>query len=594
MDNQNLQRGLYYDPSAYEIFGEIQNVNQNLNAMGMGIKSDFEKLGEQISFATRKKRRKMCREQLGKLQNGEIVLVATYDDGTQEIAPFITNQKGEFCIYKIHTAQSSTAPKWYGIFFRISGQWIFLEKLQPRHFYEKFIKAGVEFVSGKSQEKIGRLLFEAFAPKLEATEEKLIVNGMAGWNNGEFYTMHNFPFAKNAEFADMPVMRKKFEAAKMTEKTAESYFREMQCIPKWEDRLMIMLFPFAGILSSIMEEEGNPWDLCINIISLGKVSGRQICGWLQIFNRENLVPHNVDVNEKEFDAMLANCKDELFIADFRIRKSETAYQKAKRQRRMGKCIDIMTGKYGLPGLGGKRVCAGFVSLADELCFEPGVYNIVLSQDDHKKDTMADSFLEGKVMEAIFSGFISYVKNNWEGIWTNIRKAKVRSDSRIAPLYAVMDIVQDFWKSEGIDFQKFAGCPERIDFLALFEGGCYKVEELQDVFIQAIRGEAGNYYFVHRKAPDTKEAAILYDEKYIWFPPDVLSNIAKSTGLSGELRKILLQMKMQNLLETDEEGLTRKLQRNGIRKEFYQFRREVFQEVGKIDIVKLGKEWGKNA
>lgn len=62
------------------------------------------------------------------------------------------------------------------------------------------------------------------------------------------------------------------------------------------------------------------------------------------------------------------------------------------------------------------------------------------------------------------------------------------------------------------------------------------------------------------------------------------------GLYRCKEKILLKLKEMGVLKTDAEGLSKKLQITGSRFETYQISKDVFDEIGKIDIVSLGGEY----
>ena len=84
-------------------------------------------------------------------------------------------------------------------------------------------------------------------------------------------------------------------------------------------------------------------------------------------------------------------------------------------------------------------------------------------------------------------------------------------------------------------------------------------------------------------------ACFFNDEYLWIPPITLDIMLQNSGSPLHKSAILSELKITGDLKADTEGLTRKLQINGKRQEFYQFKREFFNVIGMADITNLGRE-----
>lgn len=594
MNNQNgenLMRGVIYDKYNYEIFDAVQSVGYQVNAIGSQMKAEMNQMSRKIDLALRKERKSCVSHEVAIANSGEIDLVAYYDDGTREITQFITNEVGPWAVYRLYLDDDRKKIAW-GIFFSGTGRWVICSKIKAKNIYEQFVKAGIMFNPILAESTIGKILFETFAPQMLYSDHSMVISGHAGWYRGEFFDRNNFPFRYFEEFENSAVMMKEFTWVQPKDDTWDNYFKEMRNIRSWKERLMVCLFPYAGILASLLQNEGISLGVAINIVLPEYFPGEVICNWFQIFNRRCLVPYNCDTTEREFKEMLYNSKDEVIIADFRTSEYDSDYQSNKMRRMQMKVVEIVTGRKNLPGAEGKRTCVGLVTLSESLCSHNDVYNLIIDNETCTEKYIDHlTVIKEETVDAVFSSFILFVRSGWNNVLKQIKKMRQekKENNHVIVMSIVIEIVKDFWANEGTDFVKSIGIPSDVNFAKIFCQNCFEADEMVEQFVKVVRKEAGNYYFVKKASRIVSEVAIIYNDEFVWISPKILKEMLERHGMLKYLKSLLLQLKERGVLKTDTEGLTRKLQVAGRRKEYYQFYLSTFNPIGLPDITSLGKE-----
>lgn len=593
MDNtfnagNGVQYGMLYEPDNFQVIGAVQGVGQQVGVVSAQIQEGMGEVIKKMNSVTRKKRKSYISRQLATGQDGTILFVKYYDDGTQDIVPFIMNIRGNSEVYGIRFQEKPYHFFW-GIYFSTSQCWITgrREKVRKSYLLERFIKEGVLFNAQIPHSTVAEVLFEVFAPEIERTNNVLTLSANAGWFEGEFYHAGNFPFGRNEEFFMLPVLKKKFVIAEPFEGCWECYFEEMKNIVRWEDRAVIMLFPFFGIIKSILEAEHCDISLALNFVKAHEFPVQKICSWLQVFNREKLFPICPTGSEKEWMGIVATYKDEVMLTDFSVSEGEIAYEKRKLAFRLIKTLDYINGKFMLPGMDGESSTAAFATISTEFQFRDGVYNIILDDECYQNDAVLDVLSEYNSIAVLFSRFVSYLKGNFEVVRAKLCSAKRRYG--VGSVQIVWEIIRDFWNQEGIQVEQEAQLPSDISFKAILEENSTEAEYLIKVFVQAVRKEAPEYFFANRGKSSLGEGRILYDEDYLWILTSDLKKILLKNGMKSYASRILLELKEKGCLQSDEGRLTKKLQVGNIRQPTYQISRKIFSRLGQVDIVDLGKE-----
>lgn len=546
----------------------------------------FEPTNFEPANTVMRKSRRSRWDQIVVTPDGAILAARMYDDGTADYTPFLLNVRGPWAACSM-VVKDVEADDYFAIVFR-SGHCILgeKEKLNGKRLYEALVKAGVKFAAGFSQTEINRLLFERFAKQISNPSRQWQIWRLAGWENGKFQAAENFPLHWAREIQHFPVMQRHLAVVRTEAISWGGYFCEMRKIRRWRDRVLIMVFQVSGPLYTLLEQEECEICNALNLVLVKEFPRKKICSWFQIFNRSRLIPKSSGVPEKDWNRNLSECKDENVVLDVAMPEGTQAYDCKKTADRQKKAFAVAVEGYAIPG--GSKFRAALITISKEIGLQKAVYNVIVDEDFYREEEQRND--EDSITQFI-SVFISYCEANLSEIKRIIRSQRNRV--QITNLQIVWCILESFWSGEGIDLYQAADIPKRPDFAQLLSEQKLDTGEICQYFRQAIRKAASSCFFVAKEEDLPFEEEIRYAEEFLWFAPHVLDKILKSAGLYGFKAELLFELKKKQILVTDMEGLKRKLQIHGQRKERYQLRRSFFNEVGKLDIVACGKEWRTN-
>ena len=99
------------------------------------------------------------------------------------------------------------------------------------------------------------------------------------------------------------------------------------------------------------------------------------------------------------------------------------------------------------------------------------------------------------------------------------------------------------------------------------------------------------YKIRRKSRDAKYSfrSIYISDNKVWIPVRILKNFLKESGLEDSRQSILLDLKSKGKLFTDSEGLSVRMQVDGVREEAFVFAIDIFEVIGRVPFESLGQE-----
>ena len=271
----------------------LQNLSNYLYSLGQQIGMNNQLLLDNVDQMIKKterqnQKRKRKKEGDQLVVSGDLFLSVNrfYDDGSNVFFQLSSILTGENTVYTLDFQGLEKTEK-FGIFFEKNGIWVIGDKrkVKPAYLLDHFVKAAGPFCSGVSRATIGTLLYEHWAAIIEQTENRLIVPVLAGWHNGDFLHKENFMFKKTADFPSIPVLEKEFPDINLTEEIMQIYFQELNKISRWKERLLVTLYPFVGILSSVFYEMHDQVDICLNFVEIDPLDRKIVCSWLKVFDR---------------------------------------------------------------------------------------------------------------------------------------------------------------------------------------------------------------------------------------------------------------------------------------------------------------------
>lgn len=568
-----------------------KDINSRVGELQQGIcvaNKNLQAISQQVDRVTRKARRKLTGSRLALLQDGQIYRVDFFDDGTQEAQPFFGNVTGGWQVYRLQIEGGSQSL--FAIYFPGCSLWIVgdVKRLRGRYLYEIFIRNGVRFDPSVTNGMICKLLFETFAPLISQTTDVVKVVTRPGWQGGVYWHAGNFAYAQLRDFAELSVMRNRLLQKTLSAEQVMQYFEKMRCISDLKIRLPIMLYPFMGVLGSLLLDAGVRISFYLNFIRLNSLPAEGICGCFQVLNRERLLTFNPDITQQEMDKKISSLGDEVLIADFATPGIVSEYKRRKMADSVRRVGNVMTGRSNLPGTD-HMIQTAFVAVSAGYVEGRNVVNIPLTKDMNDIFRYWQTEEAKDIMTAIISEFVEFVQKTIRTGKMPWLKQIQNANEKFACLRYTLDVVVQFWKVFGIDFYKETGILQDCSMDEMFADEEYELPDLLSGFVEVMRRQAHGIKFEDRNcAMAWGDHTVFVDDDWLYITPDLISEIMDANGLKRQLPQILLELKKEGLLLADCDGLTRKIQIGGDRRHVYVIRREIFNRTGLIEIANLGR------
>ena len=549
---------------------------------GAAVQHQLNEVERKMDMAFRKKRHKKVGSQIATVATGEISLISTFDDGEQEIVPFIINVKGEIQIAKICFPDLEWKTQYFAVGFPCNTMMIILEEhqIKPRNLYLEFIASGVQFNPVLRKNQIEDALFSAIAPRARYALQKLFIPARNGWFQGRFFSEDE----KCKELERLPLLRKRMVTAELTAEAINLYFAEMRQICSPRNRILIALTPFAGLLGSLLCEGGFTGNVCLNFVEIKKGMKHVICSWEQVYERETLVPKRVSTAQSKNEKCMGEIKDGVIIFDGTCNEG-SGYEKSMIQSNLAKIAQITTGESTI----GNKSAFATVLISSQFLRQRGVFDLVFDEAFWHETDAHLKFVKSQTLEAVLNSFVRFIEKNQRHILELIDRRKKSKDQSFELLDITHEIIQKFWQSYGTDFDRELCVPNMKEIKNLFFENA-GLGDLMEDFVSAVRKNISLFQLSQKQyGAEYTKFTIVYDQEFLWIPSVVLKKMVSIEGLLPELSKILFNLKESQELICDFEGFTRRIQIGGKRGEYYQFRLEFFNRTGSAEIVELGRE-----
>lgn len=575
-------------PTELLILESVQAIQQNENNIAMSTWHMAGALNAHLAQDEKVRRKQKKREIISFLTiaNDQFSIIKNFDDGTQTIEALTVNLIPDFNIYNLEMMGLEAKQRYYGIHFESSGFWLIGEKtkLREKYLYEGLLKNGVIFSSKIPKNKAMEAIYAFFSPKIYKTKDILKIPALGGWYNQLFLTRETFLFREEEGIPALPVQHKVLVNYENCNIKLEEYFELIKTIADYKNRLLLMLYPVAGILSTILEEEAVKPQVYLNMVILDNISTRILCSFLQIFNRHKLIAGNVELQD------VLQVKDDVLILDAYTEKGLSTYKKSQRKKQ---CESIAEGIINEEFVtqDGYTVCVPSVILNDTVSRKRHAVNIFVGEDFFV-ETKTGMGQKEDILGITFFHMITFFQENYAEIKKVIRENST-NNSQDVWLQSVFKICDMFWASHGVNMKELAGLSQTISTDNLADDNLLFEENIITDFVKIIRKEISNWYINAKEYGKGKPDEIIYNDEFVWFPKVILDSILAKYGLSSQKLQFLAKLRENKFLIVDDAGLTRKLQVANYRFETYQFKRDLFYLPGAVDIVDLGKEEENN-
>lgn len=572
-----------------QIVQEVAKLNQTAQISNETLQNYIAISDKKFNLAIRKKRKSCVNRCLSMRTDGLLVLLESFDDGSQEAKEFFINLWGKWEIRRVKLKFVEDTTERFYIDFPACGIWLMgnLKKITDKSLYDLFIKSGVKFIPSLSEKTIRQALFTTFAPQIEDCSNEINIQELAGWYQGKFYYREMLNYPIRSEFPRLPIQKKHFLLMELNETKISEFWEVYRNITLWTNRLYLIEMQVMGLLASIFDEENLPINFFLNLVFLEEVPYILFLKLLQIFNRKDLNGIDCSLNEKELRQYINGINDEVLIVDV-----TTAGSDYKKKKAEGNAAEISRKicKKGNSAMGIQReIHASLIVLNQQSMCLPECINILVTQDFMTNISQVEDMLNNDVVETFLSVFINFSEKNMQNIRNIVKTEKNKKIQYEQRLFsAAFEILKLFFQKQGMDIYHELKLPDNIDFSLLIDN--IETGDMMEKCIYVIRTEMKN--FVMQKKSYGKKAianTCYYDEEKVWIPTAIFNYMLKKNGLFHFKIRFLNCLKESGNLFTDNVGLSMKMQVGERRSEYYVFSRDALNRPGTIDIINLGKE-----
>lgn len=582
---QGEDRRSIYDES---MLREIGYMNTQIGQGNAIMQQGFQNIQRSIGQIRRKQRKCLVNTSVALLQNGEIALAETYDDGSQNLQPLMLNVRGDWQVYRIKFRYIAPKREYFALYFSDVGYWIIgdVGKNTERGLYDYFIRGNVKFASNLSESKIKRALFEKFGPQIDLCRNTFAFPELAGWNGESFVSAENFAFPVTKDFPCLPVLRKHFEFFVAGDGRFVRYVQAFQFIKNAKLRAILSAFPLAALTASIFAEEDFPIPVILNFIPDSERFMGIIGSFFQIFNRHEMKFISLDNTFSNLLKYMAEAKDETLNFSAPYYMNMEAY----RRRKMTENLERIVYSYFHPESrenGTESPAHGITFISGKFVKNKNVINVFVEKSMVEDFEKIGSVLSGSTMPEVFTAYISFVAKNLAWLRNLVHEEKKKGDPKQAFGRILRRLMIKFSENVEFDFLRALKI-DGIEFDSLFE---HEVsgDDLSELLVNAIRKEIVHFPAQNKKIADTLQPTYIYfDADYLWISPQILRLMLGKNGLLPQKIQILHDARGKRMLITDTEGYTRKMQIGGKRVEMYQLSRNALNVPGGAEIIDLAK------
>ncbi len=547
-------------------------VANSLQALNVRIDQEISK--------SRKRRRKALNSFIV-AQNDRFGVVKNFNDGTQEIEDLTWNLLPDFAVNKIKFRGLDEKPKHIGIYFKSNDFWIIgrKEKVNGAFIFDKMLKNGIVFNAKFRSARVKELLNNFFAPLIAQSQKTMEIPALGGWWNGSFLSAERFMFREEEGIPELPVQKKNLLEYASKEFDVSLYFNKIRQIRDWRYRLLFMLYPIQGILSSMEKKIGTSQEYYLNVVFLDDMKSRDLCDFLQVFGRNKLKAY--EPREEE----ILTAKDEVLILDARSDGVRSDYMQKNLERKCSSFAERIV-KQEILTEDGFEVGVPVVVFSEQLSRSRYAINLFLDKNSLKLSAL-DSDVD--IIGTIIYIFVKYVERNLERVKKILGMVK-QTGAKNTWLQGAFKVFEDFWSSYGVELKSSADIPEEIAWEKLFQDMLILNDDIIDDFVTVIRQGISDFPVKEKRRGEKMEGYVGYTDEHIWIPTKILDQILTRYGLQKEGKQLLAVLREKGILIADDNrSFSRQIKSGEKRIEVVQIKRRIFARQGLADIINLGKE-----
>lgn len=593
-DNGGLKQAVYHIPTSEELAQHANEMEKTQNAIAT-VGSDMMLVGSSIldanktitvatdtlmSFVTKARKKKGGSELVQ--MSGKCVLVQKYSDGTADCKDFFMNIDGVFhgIIYQFPAEISSdeivemVMTEKIAVFFP-------LKRVNGEKLYQAFLAAGVYINPDIPVGVVKRELEKYIVSRINTFKVELIIP-ITGWNAGNWYRTGKdyMRFSKYIDFPTVPVAKKVFPVIAPGKWHVEDYFKILDHIQDRMLKMWIFIYPFLGMIASLMAKFGCRLNFCLNIVTDDEEVRREITRITAIFNRENVPIISLAENRSALNKEFSKYGDEVVF----VSADKTVNQDYNNEKKIfgnaEYAVNILARNRNLPSPYNRPVYAGGVVLSNFPLALSGVITLYAEREDF---TTYDE--DYAVFDWVYVEFVKFVGKNFTSVTTMLNKAHA-SALDAAGMKVILQILDDFWKSHKINMiERFHA--KDIDSLVedMFSGDEFEDEtELLRILIRkAVRGVP--VYGTKDCVTEINDFCVATGD-YLIIPVKLFDKWLEDANVKHIKKKVLVWLSNNGCLKTNNRYIY-KFQSTGKRFDTYCIALKYLNKPGDIPVEKLG-------
>ena len=452
--------------------------------------------------------------------------------------------------------------------------------------FRLFRDAGVVFSHKIKDKKLKEPLFDYI--RLDPIN-KITCKSMTGWdiqNKVFIHKGYNVFSNSKLHIQNPQVMDKSFDFVPMNQEAVFAYFTEYrEQFPHQNTRLLMALYPFIGLLHSLLKHCGNKVDFVLNLLPINEVKTINYAHWFQIYNRNNFGLNDACDKYSNLKKVFANSADDVLILNALDYSGESAQSKKNKSKNCAEIIEKIPNGVSLIDSGDNNFAVVILSNSfyEGNCLRKTL-QISYNDDVHQR------FFHFKAMETVFSGVVGYIQQYFDSALSFLHPVIPGEKSVPSTFSAVYNLVSEIFRFYGYSFTEMMSLPDEIDFPDWFsedddEG---KTEQVR----MMIRKMCLSFHACSKidadKAKITDKNCVFYDDEWIMIPCHIITSQMSNYSdyiNAASFNSALQELKEANLLKAGSgETNYRKIQIAKQREAYYWFSRQWLTKYYEIDIV----------
>lgn len=572
-------------------------LSEHMTATGIAIDKSNKSVTETVEKLRKdmkKDRRKKTTQNVAMVSDN-IYIIQFYDDGSSDGYKLFQNVSGNYIMKRLIFPAERKEKTRVKIWFPDKNIIIYVpENNSAKIIYDAFIEAGVVFNTQLTVNRCIQALAEFFIPKIRECEAGAICSGLAGWDGKRFITKKDFGqirFYKH--FPDsLPVLDKGLTYVNHKDRMERfgEYFRLINAIKGYRLRFWLFIYPYLGILKTILGQKGFETDFILTILSDNIELKKMILYYLQIFNRYRMCPTSIENSEKKVMELIACAKDEVLIIDHSTFVTETQYKKNLVENNIEKIFRISIGEKFLPPPYNRDATFVLAVISDvALDFKGRNLNFIVEPTDFRKITFSTEDGDDYIGEN-FTLFIKWAMKNFDRMEAILSNYPKEFRDRKATIEVVSDIVKARFADVGIDIWDML----KIDVNTLLQKGLFDCDDIAEntlllrKFRELVRMNIQKTVVIPKKHGALENGAVYFDEEWVWIPSFLCTTWLATAGLRNQKKRLLFCLKSEGVLNADV-GYTHRTQIQHKTFEMIMLKRDFFTKTGEVEVISLGRE-----